>query len=94
LVVPDADGHYQGNESGAGSLSSDEGLDATHRAVLVLDRTGWHMSARLVIPDGLDVDFPPPASPERQPVERVWAIVDEPTADRPFADLAELTHSW
>jgi transposase len=33
----------------------------------------------------------PPASPELQPVERVWPLVDEPVANRTFADLAALT---
>ena len=59
-------------------------------AVLVLDGAGWHTSGTLVVPDGIDLVFLPPASPELQPVERVWTLVDEPVANRTFADLDEL----
>ena len=73
------------------AFGRDEGIDALHRAVLVLDGAGWHSSKRLVVPDGIDLVFLPPASPELQPVERVWSLVDEPIANRTFADLAALT---
>ncbi len=69
----------------------DEGVDADHRAVLVLDGAGWHTSGKLAVPEGIDLVFLPPASPEIQPVERVWSLVDEPVANRTFADLGELT---
>jgi len=68
----------------------DDGIDAMHRAVLVLDGAGWHTSGKLMVPDGIDLVFLPPASPELQPVERVWSLVDEPVANRTFADLTEL----
>ena len=73
------------------AFATDEGIDAAHRAGLVLDGAGWHTSKRLVVPDGIDLVFLPPASPELQPVERVWTLVDEPVANRTFADLAALT---
>jgi hypothetical protein len=66
------------------------GIDATHRAVLVLDGAGWHTSGTLAVPEGLHLVVLPPASPELQPVERVWSLVDEPIANRTFADLDEL----
>lgn len=72
------------------SFAAEAGIDATHRVVLMLDGAGWHTSGRLVVPDGIDLVCPPPASPELQPVERVWSLVDEPVANRAFADLAEL----
>jgi transposase len=34
--------------------------------------------------------FLPPCSPELQPAERLWPLVDEPIANRYFASLAEL----
>ncbi len=68
----------------------DEGVDADHRAVLVLDGAGWHTSGKLAVPEGIDLVFLPPASPEIQPVERVWSLVDEPVANRTFADLTDL----
>jgi transposase len=72
------------------AFATDEGIDATHRAVLVLDGAGWHTSPKVVLPDGIDLVFLPPASPELQPVERLWSLVDEPVANRTFADLDEL----
>ncbi len=72
------------------AFAEDEGIDAMHRAVLVLDGAGWHTSKRLVVPEGIDLVFLPPASPELQPAERLWPLVDEPVANRTFADLDEL----
>lgn len=65
-------------------------IDATHRAVLVLDGAGWHTSRKVVVPDGIDLVFLPPASPELQPAERLWPLVDEPVANRTFVDLDAL----
>lgn len=73
------------------AFAADEGIDAMHRAVLVLDGAGWHTAKRLRVPDGVDLVFLPPASPELQPAERVWALVDEPMANRTFPDLDALT---
>lgn len=66
------------------------GIDAAHRAVLVLDGAGWHTASRLVVPAGVDLVLLPPASPELQPVERLWPLLDEPVANRTFPDLAAL----
>jgi len=73
------------------AFAADERIDAAHRAVLVLDGAGWHTAGALVVPDGVDLVFLPPASPELQPVERVWSLLDEPVVNRTFADPAELT---
>ena len=72
------------------AFARDEGIDATHRAVLVVDQAGWHTSPNVVIPDGIDRVFLPSASPELQPAERLWTLVDEPVANRAFADLNAL----
>jgi len=72
------------------AFAHDEGIDATHRAVLVFDGAGWHTSQELVVPEGIDLVFLPPASPELQPVARVWSLLDEPVANRTFVDLDEL----
>lgn len=72
------------------TFARDEGIDATHRAVLVVDQAGWHLAHHLVVPQGIDLVFLPPASPELQPAERLWPLVDEPVANRVFADLAAL----
>ena len=72
------------------TFARDERIDATHRAVLVLDQAGWHPSPELVLPEGIEVVFLPSASPELQPAERLWPLVDEPLANRAFPDLAAL----
>jgi transposase len=72
------------------AFARDEGIDATRRAVLVLDRAGWHTAATLAVPEGLHLAFLPPASPELQPAERLWGLVDAPVANRTFAGLDEL----
>ena len=72
------------------TFARNEGIDATHRAVLVLDQAGWHRSAHLPLPDGIDLVFLPPCSPQLQPAERLWPLVDEPVANCAFADLDAL----
>lgn len=72
------------------AFARDEAIDADHRAVLVLDGAGWHTSGELAVPDGIDLVLLPPASPELQPVERVWPLINEPVANRVFAGLDEL----
>lgn len=72
------------------TFARDEGIDADHRAVLVVDQAGWHTSPQLVLPAGLDLVFLPSASPELQPAERLWGLVDEPVANQAFPDLHAL----
>lgn len=72
------------------AFARDEGIDARHRAVLMLDGAGWHGSPALAVPEGIDLVRLPPLSPELQPVERVWTLLDEPIANRVFADLDDL----
>src|SRR3712207_7930959 len=50
--------------------------------VLVLDNAGWHGPEGLAVPDGISPVFLPPYSPELQPAERLWSLVDEPLANR------------
>ncbi len=45
-----------------------------HAAVL-LDRAGWHVSTKLVVPDNITLVPLPPRSPELNPVENVWQTV-------------------
>lgn len=77
-------------------FARDEGIDATHRVVLVLalalalDGAGWHGGHELVVPEGLHLVPLPPASPELQPAERLWPLVDEVVANRTFANLDAL----
>ncbi|MGC4106176.1 MAG: hypothetical protein QM753_07445 [Thermomicrobiales bacterium] len=54
------------------------------------DGAGWHRARDLIVPAEIDLIFLPPSSPELQPAEHRWALVDEPIANRCFPDLAAL----
>lgn len=66
------------------------GAGKTRHIVLVLDNAGWHGEAGLAVPEGVRLIFLPPYTPELQPAERLWPIVDEPLANRCFEALAEI----
>ena len=82
--------HTQAMTTVLATFAQDMGIDATRRVVLVVDGAGWHRSGKLVVPDGIDLVFLPPASPELQPAERVWPLINEPVANRIFTDLEAL----
>lgn len=69
------------------AVARDEGIDATHRAVVVWDGAGAHTSTDLMVPAGIDLVALPPYAPELQPAERLWPLLDEAIANRSFADL-------
>jgi transposase len=58
--------------------------------VLGLDNAGWHTAPNLAVPDGLRLVYLPRYSPERQPAEPLWPILDEPLANRSFETLTDL----
>jgi len=58
--------------------------------VLVLDGAGWHTQPGLAVPDGLVLVYLPPYTPELQPAEHLWPLVDEPVVNRLFPSLQEL----
>jgi hypothetical protein len=72
------------------TFARDEGINATHRAVVLIDQAGWHVAHDLRLPEGIDLVWLPPYSPELQPAERLWALVDEPIVNRIVADLDAL----
>lgn len=71
-------------------FARDAGLGPTRWAVIALDGAGWHEAAARVVPEGIHLVPLPPASPELQPAERLWPLLDEVAANRTFADLDEL----
>jgi transposase len=67
------------------------GLGPKKRIILAMDRAGWHpISEQVVVPEGLHIVLMPPYSPELQPAERLWPLVNEPVANRTFKNLDEL----
>lgn len=60
------------------------------RILLVLDQAGWHTGKEVEIPEGIDLEFLPPASPELQPVERLWPLTNEAVVNQLFEEIEEL----
>jgi transposase len=58
--------------------------------LLGLDNAGWHGPANLKIPDGIRLIHLPPYSPELQPAETLWPVVDEPIVNKHIATIEEL----
>ncbi len=71
-------------------VARDEGIGPTRRAVLVLDQASWHTAKHLTVPEGIHLAFLPAYSPELQPAERLWGLVDAPLANRTFIDVDDL----
>ncbi|WP_019503784.1 transposase [Pleurocapsa sp. PCC 7319] len=57
---------------------------------MVEDNAGWHRSKKVIIPEGIEIDFLPPYSPELQPAERLWQLVDEPLVNQYFETINEI----
>jgi len=73
------------------TFARETGAGGWRSIVLVLDNAGWHGPENLAVPDGISLVFLPPYSPELQPAERLWSLVDEPIVNRHVASLDELT---
>jgi transposase len=54
------------------------------------ERAGWHTSPQVEVPNGMDLVFIPPYSPELQPAERLWPLTNEAIANKCFETLTEL----
>jgi len=68
------------------------GAGPEKHVIVVLDGAGWHVGRDLEIPDGVELMFLPPYSPELQPAERLWPLTDEPIANEYFETLDDLDH--
>lgn len=62
----------------------------TKRIILPLDQAGWHTTEKLQVPEGIHLLHFPPYSPELQPAERLWPLVNEPLANQAFENIAEV----
>jgi hypothetical protein len=67
---------------------------------LLFDRAAYHTSAQVERPATLGLLFFPSHSPELQPAEHLWELVDQPLLNRHFIDLDALettltfTRTW
>jgi transposase len=66
------------------------GAGRKRHIVLVLDNAGWHGPEGLAVPEGISLVFLPPYSPELQPAEHLWPLVDEAVVNTHFAALEAL----
>ena len=71
-------------------FAREAGAGRERMIALVLDNAGWHTAPNLVVPEGLRLVYLPPYSPELQPAEHLWPVLDEPLANRYFETLADL----
>jgi hypothetical protein len=75
------------------AFAQQAGAGPDKEIVLVLDRAGWHLSARVVIPAHVHLVPLPADSPELQPAERLWVFSNTPLVNVRPVDLDDLdTH--
>ena len=72
------------------SFAKDAGITEEKKVLLVEDNAGWHRSKKAEIPPGIELEFLPPYSPELQPAERLWTLVDEPLVNEYFETIDEI----
>jgi len=60
-------------------------------AVLLFDQAGWHLSAKLAVPDNVTLMPLPPICPELNPVENIWLYIRENwLSNRVFKSYADI----
>jgi transposase len=72
------------------AFAEEQSVSARKRILLVLDQAGWHISEQIQVPEGLNLISLPPYSPELQPAEHLWSLIDQAVANRVFRSLDEL----
>ena len=72
------------------AFAQESGAGRERIIVLVLDNAGWHTEPNLPVPDGIRLVYLPRYTPELQPAEHLWPVLDEPVVNSYFATLADL----
>jgi transposase len=72
------------------TFAQESGAGRDRIIVLILDNAGWHGETNLKVPDGIRLLFLPPYTPELQPAEHLWELVDEPIINTHVADIETL----
>lgn len=72
------------------SFARDAGISHDRLLLLVQDNAGWHRSQKVKIPVGITLEFLPAYSPELQPAERLWSLVDEPLVNQHFETIDQI----
>ena len=71
-------------------FAREAGAGRERTIVLGLDYAGWHGEPGLKVPEGLRLVYLPPYTPELQPAETLWTLVDEPIANQHIAELEHI----
>lgn len=69
------------------AFAQEQGAGTDKHLLLVLDGAGWHTGAQVRAPPGVDLLFQPAYSPEVQPAEHLWTLLDEEVVNRSFETL-------
>ena len=77
-------------ETALEAFAAKAGAGPGKQIVLVLDRAGWHASVRLRVPEHIHLLFLPPPSPELQPVEHLWSLMNTALVNRHFTFIEDL----
>lgn len=72
------------------TFATEAGANQDKIILLVQDQAGWHRSQKVNLPSGIETEFLPAYSPELQPAERLWSLVDEPIANENIETVDEL----
>ena len=72
------------------TFATEAGANQDKIILLVQDQARWHRSQKVNLPPGIETEFLPPYSPELQPAERLWSLVDEPIANENIETIDEL----
>jgi transposase len=72
------------------SFARQTGAGRERIIILVVDNAGWHGPENLPVPDGIRLVFLPPYSPELQPAEHLWPLLDEALVNRYFETIDDL----
>ena len=74
-------------------FAREAGAGRERTIVLQLDNAGWHSEAGLAVPEGIRLVYLPAYSPELQPAETLWALVDELIVNKHIPTLDELAQT-
>lgn len=77
-------------EAELAAFAEEVGAGPTKQIMLVLDRAGWHASAKLRVPEHVHLLFLPAYSPELQPAEHLWPLTNTALVNRHFATIDDL----
>ena len=71
-------------------FAQDVGITEEKKILLIEDNASWHKSQTMEIPEGIEIEYLPPYSPELQPAERLWILVDEPLVNEDFETIEKV----